>query len=184
MVDGFSSVSFTLIDIIIFFLVCWGAYKGYQKGFLTELLSIVFFMIFLIFGFWLVKTGYGSLASQTSIGSFSKATHFFTFLVVYGIIVIIVSLIDRRMQEKSSLDIFEGLDNFVGLVLGAFKYAFALSVLSEMLTAVGIFKAAEMNNTLFYPMLSRMFDFIFQIGNAISPFIGDLVGGVTRLLSR
>jgi membrane protein required for colicin V production len=180
---GFSSVSFTLIDIVIFVLICFGAYKGYQKGFLTELLSIVFFIIFTILGFWLVKEGYVAVA-KTSVGSFSKATHFISFLVIYGLIVIIISLIDRKMQDKGNFDVFEGLDNFVGLVLGAFKYAFALSILAEMLTAVGIFKPVEMNKTLFYPMLIRLFDFMFQIGNTISPFIGDLVSGVQRLLSR
>jgi membrane protein required for colicin V production len=184
MVSGFSSVSFTLIDIVIFLLISWGAYKGYQKGFLTELLSIVFFIALLIGSFALINWGFSALSQQTTVGRFTKATHFCVFVTVYFIISIIISRIDRRMQDSSKYEVFEGVDSFVGLILGTFKYTFALSILAEMLTTVGIFNRAEMNNTVFYPMLTRLFDFFFEIGNAISPFIGNLVGEITRLLSK
>lgn len=184
MVSGISSTSIALIDILIFLLISWGAFKGFQKGFLTELLSIVIFIAFLLGTFKLVQMGFEYLSQVSGTGRFSKATHFFTFLTFFFIIALIVSIIDKRMQEKTSFEVFEGLDHFMGLVLGAFKYTFALSVLAEMLTAVGIFNRAEMMNTLFYPMLTKLFDFIFEIGNAISPFVGELVGAVTRMLSR
>jgi membrane protein required for colicin V production len=184
MVSSFSSTSIALIDILIFLLISWGAFKGFQKGFLTELLSIIIFLVFLMGTFKLVQLGFDYAATNWGAGRFSKATHFFTFLTFFFIIALIVSLIDKRMQEKASFQVFEGLDQFMGLVLGAFKYAFALSILSEMLTAVGIFNRAAMMNTLFYPMLTKLFDFIFEIGNAISPFVGELVGAITRMLSR
>jgi membrane protein required for colicin V production len=184
MVNGFSSTSVALIDILVFLLISWGAFKGFQKGFLTELLSIIIFLVLLLGTFKLVQLGFEYLSTNTGAGRFSKATYFFTFLTAFFIVALIVGIIDRRMQEKSAFEVFEGLDNFVGLLLGAFKYAFALSILAEMLTAIGLLNRAEMTNTLFYPMLTKLFDFMFEIGNTIAPFIGELVGAVTRMLSR
>lgn len=184
MVNSFSSTSVALIDILVFLLISWGAFKGFQKGFLTELLSIVIFLVLLLGTFKLVQLGFESLSQSTGAGRFSKATYFFTFLTFYFIISIIVGIIGKRLQEKAGFEVFEGLDNFVGLILGTFKYALALSILAEMLTAIGLLNRAEMTNTLFYPMLTKLFDFMFEIGNTISPFVGDLVGAVTRMLSR
>jgi membrane protein required for colicin V production len=184
MVSNFSSTSIALIDIVIFLLIAWGAFKGFQKGFLTELLSIVIFIAFLLGTFKLIQVGFDYMSQTGGTGRFSKATYFFTFLTFFFIVSLVVSLIDKRMQGKASFEVFEGLDQFMGLVLGAFKYTFALSILAEMLTAVGIFNRAAMMNTLFYPMLTKLFDFIFEIGNAISPFVGELVGKITNMLSR
>ncbi len=184
MVNSLSSTSVALIDILVFLLISWGAFKGFQKGFLTELLSIVIFIALLLGTFKLIQLGFESLSQSTGAGRFSKATYFFTFLTFFFIVSLIVSIIGKRMQEKTAFEVFEGLDHFVGLVLGTFKYAFALSILAEMLTAIGILNRAEMTNTLFYPMLTKLFDFMFEIGNTIAPFIGELVGAVTRMLSR
>jgi membrane protein required for colicin V production len=182
--SGFSSTSVALIDIFILLLIAWGAFKGFQKGFLTELISIILFFFLLLSSFKLVQLSFNYLSGLSGVGSFSKANHFSAFMIVFFLISLLVGIIDKRMQQKKSFEVFEGLDQFVGLLLGAFKYAFALSVLSEMFTAVGILNRAQMGNTVFYPLLTRLFDFIFEIGNAVSPFVGELVGAVTRMLSR
>lgn len=184
MVNNFSSTSVALIDILVLLLIAWGGFKGFQKGFLTELFSIIIFLVLLMGTFKLVQFGFEYLSQSTGAGRFSKATYFLTFLTFYFIITIIVGMTGRRMQDRASFEVFEGLDHFVGLILGAFKYALALSILAEMLTAIGLLNRAEMTNTLFYPILTKLFDFMFEIGNTISPFVGDLVGAITRMLSR
>ncbi len=182
--SGVSSTSVALIDIFILLLIAWGAFKGFQKGFLTELISIVLFLFLLLSCFKLVQMGFDYLSGLSGVGRFSKANHFSAFMIVFFIISLVVGIIDKRMQDKKSFEVFEGLDQFVGLLLGAFKYAFALSILAEMFTAVGILNRAQMSGTVFYPLLTRLFDFVFEIGSAVSPFIGELVGAVTKMLSR
>ena len=180
MSSDYLSVPIAVIDIILFLLMAWGAYKGYQKGFLTELLSFVIFIVMVIVVFKAIQLSF-DYGSQKVGGDPGKASPYLSFMIAYCVICLVVSIIGKRMAGNK-YEVFEGFDHFIGMIMGVFKYGYALAIALVMATFVGILNPADMKQTIFYPILSKYFDFLYGVGKTLAPFIGDLVVSIRKLL--
>lgn len=173
---------FSVLDIVVLFIIGWGGYKGFQKGFFVELLSLFTFILLLFLVFWSISKTFQLTSDHIGFVP-SKAGAFLTFTLLYILIALLVSFFDKTVKSKMELEIFEGFDGFVGLIFGAIKYALALSIGLELIVSAGITSRNElMNNTVTYPYLNGLFNYMLDIGRALVPSVAELVQNIRYLL--
>jgi membrane protein required for colicin V production len=173
---------FSILDIVVLFIIGWGGYKGFHKGFLVELISIFTFILLLVLIFWIVSLIFQLSADRIGFAP-PKAGAFITFVLLYAVIALGVSWFDKIVKGKLSLEIFEGLDSFVGLIFGVIKYAFGLSIGLELVVSAGITSRSElMNNAITYAYLNGLFNYMLDIGRALAPSVAELVQNIRYLL--
>lgn len=177
-------VQFRLLDVIFVGLLIMAAYRGFQKGFLVELISSLALIIALFLTLWLIKAGFADALQTTDI---PKAGPFITFIVIYIVLVFLIIGLGQLLKKILSFTFFDTLDDFIGMALGVFKYLVALSFLLAMLTYVGFIDPddpnSKMSETIFYDRLMTFYAYIMEIARTLMPdFINELERGIQELL--
>lgn len=119
-------------DIIFVIPLLWGAYKGFSKGFVLEIASLVALGL----GVWGgLKFSYLSADYLSKLFDISeKLMPLISFSVVFIIIVIGVFLLAKLLQsvlKKAALGL---VNRLLGLVFGVLKFAFILSIILNLIT--------------------------------------------------
>ncbi|TAF35752.1 MAG: CvpA family protein [Cytophagales bacterium] len=172
-----SSVTFHLWDLVFLAIIVFGAYRGYQKGLLVELISLIGFLFTVFFAFKLVQLGFS--ASKVS----SKATAFFMLSLFYLGVVIFVNWIGRLLAESLQYSVFDNLDNYVGTVLGLIKYVLALGVGLLLLNWAGfVDSSGGMGQTYFYGPILAVLEWFLEVFSNLTPLVMSTVQDLKDLL--
>jgi membrane protein required for colicin V production len=176
-----SNLTFKPYDLFVILFLVLGIYRGYQKGFVIEIISSLAFVFSLIICFKLLHWGFDY--TKVNFGGISKSGPFFSFLFFFFGIAILINILGRKLASSLEYTIFESFDNFLGGCLGLLKYFFGLSLLAALLTFVGLIKPGnDMANTFFYPLLMGFFNTSTELLGVVMPFISDLVRDVRAML--
>ncbi|MCC5946292.1 MAG: CvpA family protein [Bernardetiaceae bacterium] len=173
-----SSYSFRLVDILFVAVVIYGAYRGFFKGLIVEVISLFTFMLF---GFLIMKL---IVLGFTTAGlNSSKLLPFLVLaFMLFGLSVLLV-LLGRFLSGLISFTLFGSLDALLGLVLGGFKYIFGLGLMLTLLNQVGLItESTEINQSLTYPIIMGFFQYIVEIIGVLAPSINTLLDDVRLLL--
>lgn len=114
-------------DIVIALLLLLGAYQGYKSGFLMGLLTLAAVILGIFCGFKLM--GEGMLLLQREFNADKSVLPYLSFLLIFLLIVIGVSLLGRMLKATLDKTFFGKVDQVFGALLGAFKWLFLMSVL-------------------------------------------------------
>jgi membrane protein required for colicin V production len=173
------TASFKLVDLFIFIILVLGAYRGFQKGLLVEVVSTAAFIVALLIIFKLVQMGF------EFAGITSKAGSFFMFLLLFILLMIGVNWLGGLLKKVLSYTLFDSFDNILGLALGVFKYAIAIAILFRLLTYAQLIDSqSEINNTIFYPYLMAFLDYVIELVSILSPFVRDLAEDIQNQLRQ
>jgi membrane protein required for colicin V production len=122
------------IDIILCIPLVWGLYKGFTKGLIVELASIVAFGLGVYGGIHLsdyvankIAKGFNWTSPYLPILSFA-----ITFLAIIILVYFVAKLV-QRLAEGMALGIFNKIG---GAVFGILKFALIMSVIIYMINAV------------------------------------------------
>jgi membrane protein required for colicin V production len=176
-----------LIDVVILLFLAWGGYKGFQKAFFSEFLSLMIFVIVTLVSFKLVHLAFDFGGQYTkTLSKVPKAVPFFLLLAVFVGISLGLNVWGRkRIEKENGLNVFDNFDNFMGLIIGLFKYVLALSVLFWLCTKVGLIQPEyKIHQTIFYPMMMKFFDGLLDVASNVMPFLRDLESGTEKLLDN
>jgi membrane protein required for colicin V production len=174
----YQDVSLPMLDIVVIFLVVWGGYKGFKKGFLTELLSMFLFILFLFWLSWGVTNLFNY--TYTNYGTVPpKAGVFLIYLAVFLGVVAMVNLIGRKIKQ---IEIFEGFDNVMGALFAIFKYVFTLGLVIELMATAGLLEYSSLERTYTYPIVEKVYDFGINVGKALSPTVNEIMNNMKNFL--
>lgn len=174
-------MNFKTIDLFVILFLGLGIYRGYQKGFVIEIISGLAFTISLIICFKLLHMGFDY--TKVNFGGVSKSGPFFSFLLFFFVIAILINILGRKLSESLEYTVFESLDNFLGAILGLLKYFFGLSLLTALLTYVGLIKPGnELATTFFYPLLMGFFTTSTELLGVVMPFVQQMVNDIKMML--
>ncbi|WKN44560.1 CvpA family protein [Tunicatimonas pelagia] len=110
--------------VVILFL---GAYRGYKKGILLEVIAIIGFVVAIIAALHLLPQSTAWLTDQ--FGSESNVLPILAFLLTFIVIVVVATMLGRLLKSVIHLTPFGFADEILGAALGAIKWAFILSLL-------------------------------------------------------
>ncbi|MEQ9468930.1 MAG: CvpA family protein [Ekhidna sp.] len=166
-------------DIIILILLILGGVKGYQNGFIVELLSFLAFFI----GLFLAL----ELTVPVSVGLFGESSYFdvAAILVFFGLFLLLTLAIKagaKALKNMVDMTIFGSLDNLVGAFAGAFKAAFIISIIFWVFESVG-FDLIERyaDDTFIFPYIVHIGPTVFGWLSEVIPFIRDLIDSMDQM---
>ncbi|MEM6298709.1 MAG: CvpA family protein, partial [Bacteroidota bacterium] len=176
-------VQFRLLDVIFVGFMIMAAYRGFQKGFLVELISTISLIVALFLSLYLINTVFSTLLKE----NFSKAGPFSAFIVLYFVIVMAIIGFGRVLKKILKFTFFDTLDNFIGMILAVAKYLVALSFLMAILTYVGFIDGSNpkdpIHETVFYDRLMILYEYIMQIARTMAPqFIDEMQKQIQNVL--
>ncbi len=154
-------------DILLLVLIALGAFSGYKEGFLMELFSVVAIVLGIFGGFKLM--GEGMILLQDQFNADKKVLPYISFIVIFIIIVIVVTLIGRMIKHSIDKSFLGKMDQLMGLILGAFKTLFLLSVV------IWIVDSLEFNLKSEWTEGSWLYPFTAQLAPTIASWTGDFI---------
>jgi membrane protein required for colicin V production len=180
---SYLDTSLPVLDIVVAFLLCWGGYKGFQKGFFAEILAIFILLFALFFGLWMLTTGLGELSARTG-ASVPKVVAFLLYFLFYCLVVGAVHWIGKKAQGMVG-EIFEGFDNFMGLVFGVLKYSVMLGFVLQLLITAGVLnERALLATSHTYIVVQKINGFVLTVASALVPSMQDILFRFKELFNQ
>ena len=169
------------LDIIILIPVLFGAYKGFKKGLLMELVSIVALLLATILSFKLLDQGIELIGQY-----FDKNQSFIpyiAFILIFVFVLYLVTYVGKATKKFLDVTLIGKLDDFAGGVLGALKWAFAFSVLLWLTESAGLNLPTEFTEeTVIYPYLVLYGPQVIGFLSALLPEATDLIQSIKEKL--
>lgn len=114
------------IDIIILVIVGLGAIEGYRKGFLMSILGLFGFVLAIILAFYFMDTMADWLTEN--VDSLSIGYPILAFFLIFVATMLVVNGVGWMLKKTIDMVLLGSLDKAAGLMLGAVKVAFFLSL--------------------------------------------------------
>jgi membrane protein required for colicin V production len=115
------------IDIFLILLLFYGAYRGYKKGLLVEILTFLALIIAIISAFKLLHTGIEWLSPQDKESN--KLLPYFAFIIVFIMVFIGVFFLSKLIKKVLDYTLLGKFDSMAGAIFGMCKVAFGVSLL-------------------------------------------------------
>jgi membrane protein required for colicin V production len=125
-------------DLLLLVPIVMGAFNGYKRGLLVEVIGIIAFLLAIVFGFRFLGIGMDMLSEFVGIDLGGRMLPYLSFLLIFFPIVFAINKIGWLFRKALRLTFLGVLDGLSGAVLGAVLWAFGLSVLIWLASAVGI----------------------------------------------
>ncbi|MEH0156932.1 CvpA family protein [Limibacter armeniacum] len=174
----------SIVDIFLGGSIVYGAYKGFKRGFLLEVISTAVFLV----GVFIVFMGVVALSTNTQelLGiQTPKSTVFFLFLLFYIVGTIALNLVGRKLQEWVDYSVLDDLDNVAALITGGFKYAISLSIILGLFNSAGLGPSkATIDNYMIYPVLLDLHGWLVDTGAMLAPTIGEKAEHIHNLFDQ
>jgi membrane protein required for colicin V production len=115
-----------ILDIFLLALLLVGAWNGYKKGLLLQILSFFALIIAVISAFKLLHSGIEYLAPHFEGSSFVP---FLAFILIFVLVFFLIYLLSRLLKKIISYTLLGKFDKYAGALLGACEMAFGLSLM-------------------------------------------------------
>lgn len=168
-------------DLVLFLALLVGAYKGYRRGFVLEIITFLALILGVLGAFKLLHWGMDLLDSLFSISG--KILPFLSFLLLFIGIVVLINLLGRMTRKLIEVIMLGSVDSLAGGVFGFLKWAFALSVLLWLLASWEIeLPHSWQEGSVLYPYLVGFAPGVFEILSPIFPFAESLFSDIKDFL--
>lgn len=169
------------VDIVLLIILVIGAIKGFRKGFVMEIVSIVALILAIFVGFKLLYEGISFLQDQFQLsGNFLP---YLSFILLFIATILLVNVIGKAIKKVLDLTLLGGIDNIAGGILGLLKWGFGLSAL------LWIFNYFEINplekyvdGAVVYPFVVTIAPNVISFIASILPFSGDILDSAEKLV--
>lgn len=164
-------------------LLVIGAFSGFRKGFIMEIVGFLAFIIAVIAGFQLLEWGMEILAGY--VNDLGNLLPFLAFLIIFIIILISITLLGKLIKTALHLTPLGIADSFAGAFLGLVKWAFGLSLFIWLISVVGIEVSDQWSEgSRIYPWLAPVAPFVFAKIADFVPFFEELLNSITNLFNK
>jgi membrane protein required for colicin V production len=170
-----------IIDIVILLLVLFGAYRGFKKGLLIEIISFLALIIAIISAIKLTHSGIIYFFGQTS--TTSKWIPFLVFLLIFLLVFFGIFLLGKLLKKILDYTLLGQFDNLVGAILGATKVAFGISLLLWLMYYTNInFPQNITTDSIIYPQCLSFAPTVVKWISHVIPF-QDIFPSVQKTLN-
>ena len=167
----------SITDIIILIILALGAYSGYKKGLILELIAIIAFILAIIGGFKLLHVGM-EYVSKVYEG-FGNFLPFVAFLVLFVLILIVVNMAGQVLKKIIDWTPLGVMDNIAGAIVGVAKWALLLSIVLWVMTSLSLTLPDSLTeNSRILPIISG---FASQVSNFISTIFPSFENFISTL---
>ena len=172
-----------VIDIVLAVVLVWGGYKGYKKGFVLEIISMVIFLVGIMLLFYGITKLFKFTQEESYLQESLKPTSFLFYIVAFIGLALLTNSIGKKLRSSVSYSIFGDLDSFVGLLLGVVKYAIFLSLIIWLCNRVGYQLPAEATaDSQLYPLMKKFQPWLIETGGQLAPVVDKMFNQMQDVL--
>lgn len=159
----------------------FGAYNGFKKGFLLEVIAILALILAIIGGFKLLHLGMDFLDQNFNIRG--DLLPYISFVLIFVIVIFGVNLLGKTLKKIIDLTLLGTVDNLAGLMVSVLKWAFGLSVILWLSNAFGIVPPESWTeDAILYPLILPFAPKVVDYFSGLMPFAHDLFDMIKSLL--
>ncbi len=161
-----------LIDLLLIIALIIAVFKGLSKGFIVALFSVVGFVIGIAAALALSAKVAEKLSSAGTVSG--KWLPALSFLLVFLVVAILVSLAARTIQKTAEMALLGGINRLAGAVAYVFLYSVILSVLLFYLVALKIISEDTVSQSKLYPFIRPLAPWIIEKLGEIIPMFKNM----------
>ena len=164
----------TTFDWFLAVPIAYGAFMGFRKGLLLEIVSLVALIIGVLGGLKLLNAAIPVMKSF--IGDVFGLLPLLTFLVVFVLIILGVRMIGILLKKVIGLTPLGLFDNVLGAGVGALKWCMAVGLLLYVSQMAGISLAEDASKTsVIYPYVVKATPLALDLIGFVLPFAKSLL---------
>lgn len=168
-------------DFVILVILLAGAYRGYQKGLLREVIAVIALVAGVIGAIQWMPWTVAFLSSTFDVTSeFLPA---FAFLLIFIVIVLVLSLAGRLLKLVIDLTPIGFVDGLGGALLGLLKWALGISILLWILDTAQVELPSD-QESLIYLNVKQVAPYVFQHLGDWSPMVRNFVDTIRNIFSE
>ncbi|MCC9136392.1 CvpA family protein [Pontibacter silvestris] len=161
-------------DIFLALPLLYGAFQGFRKGLMLELVSLVALVLAILGGMKLLDTTIPVMREY--VGDAGGLLPYVTFLVVFICIILLIHTAGLILKKVIDFTPFGFFDNLLGGVLGLLKWCLGLSLLLYMSELAGITITEETSaNSVVYPFVLKTTPYALDVLSYVMPFVKALM---------
>ena len=161
-----------VIDVAFAVLMVLACIKGYSKGFIVALFSIVGFIVGLAAALKLSSWVAVKLATAVSISA--KWLPFVSFLIVFIIVIILIKLGARLIQKSVELIMLGWLNRLAGMLLFALLYSILLSIFLFYAVQLRFISSETIASSQIYSYIQPLGPKVINSLGTVIPFFKDM----------
>ncbi len=146
--------SLKTLDILILIPLIWGAWNGYRKGLLIEIIAVVAFVVAMIVGFKFLSFGIDLLSPYISRDLARRLLPWLGFSVIFFPTIFMINQMGYSLRKSLRYTLLGTFDSIVGAAVGIFTWVFGISVLFWLFSYMGVeIPANQTQGTYLYPAI-------------------------------
>lgn len=159
------------IDIFILIILGLAAVRGFSKGLIVELFSFVAFF----FGIFAALEFAAPVANALAEGSaWYGLVLVGVFVLLFFVLSFVVNFLAKVIRKAVQLILLGWLDSLLGSAIGVIKWAFILSVILWVMTAVGFqLPSRDLDRSMFYSYVAGIGPGAFDLIQTLLPFLDE-----------
>lgn len=122
----------------MFIPLAWGAFNGYRKGLLVEIVAVIAFVVAMIVGFKFLAFGIDLLSPYISRDVARKLLPWLGFSIIFFPTVFMINQMGFAIRRSLKFTIIGTFDSMAGAVVGVFTWVFGISVILWLFSYMGV----------------------------------------------
>lgn len=160
------------VDIVILVFLLIGAYTGYKKGMVMEIISLIAFFVALIAGIKLLDWGISVLAEY--IDGYDSLLPIMAFSLIFIGIILSLNLLGKAVKKVLDMTLLGSLDDIVGSLMGIVKWALFVSIFIWIFESFGgQFSPESTDDSLLYWPVAGLAPNLFEFFSDLFPYFMD-----------
>jgi len=171
------------LDAALLAFLCWGAYSGYKKGFLIEIISLLVIVLSVLLSFKFLALGI-ELVSKT-FKTVPVAVPIIAFSLLFVALFLVLFTIGKFVKGLLTQSILKDLDKAVGALLGLFKNAFIAGNIMWLLEVLNKkIHFIDLSKSILVPILIPISKSTFTLFSYFLPFLKDILQNLEKFISN
>jgi len=168
-------------DIIILIILGFAGYRGYQRGFMVSLLSVVAFVLAIILAFMFLDWGVQILDQW--INGFNGILPYLAFVLIFIVVSVGISILGKILKKAIDLTLLGSFDSLAGGLVGVLTWVLGLSILIWLTGLVDLeIPKSWTENSMLYSRIESVAPAVIDTFSEYLPFLKSLVESIADRL--
>ena len=161
-----------MIDIIFAILIVIAIFKGYKKGLIIAIFSIVAFIVGLAAALKLSATVAAYLQNSVSISG--KWLPFLSFVMVFGLVAVLVGMGGKLIEKTFEMALLGWANRTGGILLFVILYTIIFSIFLFYAEKIHLFEEATIQSSKVFPFITPWGPKVINAFGTILPIFKDM----------
>ena len=142
----------TTLDLLMLIPLAWGAFNGYRKGLLVEIVAVIAFVVAMIVGFKFLAFGIDLLSPYISREVARKILPWLGFSMIFFPTVFMINQMGFAIRRSLKFSVLGTFDSVAGAAVGLFTWVFGISVILWLFSYMGVkIPPRQLEGAFLYP---------------------------------